>query len=155
MIRSETEYQEAVRRLSDEEERIVEHEARLRELGLGTEEVERALDPFRSFHLQLVEEVESYERLKRGDVGELRNLHGLGRSLVALRIALGLTQRELAARLDVHESQVSRDERNEYHGITVERASRILDALGVHLTSQFEGPVVPPAREAAQGGARG
>lgn len=155
MIRSETEYQEAAQRLSEEEKRIVEHEARLREMGLGTDEVKRALDPFRSFHLQLAEEVESYERLKRGDLGELRNLHGLGRSLVALRIALGLTQRELAARLGVHESQVSRDERNEYHGITVERASRILDAFGVQLTSQFEGPLVPPARAAVQGGARG
>ena len=63
--------------------------------------------------------------------------------LVALRIALRLTQRELAERLGVHESQVSRDERNEYHGITVERASRILDALAVQLTSRFEEPIVP------------
>lgn len=150
MIRSETEYQEAVRRLGEEQKRLVEHEARLREMGLGADEVKRALDPFRSFHLQLVEEVESYERLKRGDLGELRNLHGLGRTLVALRIALGLTQRELAARLGVHESQVSRDERNEYHGITVDRASRILDALGVHLTSQFEGPLVPFPKAVAE-----
>jgi transcriptional regulator with XRE-family HTH domain len=36
---------------------------------------------------------------------------------VALRIATGLTQRQLAETLGVHESQVSRDERNEYHGI--------------------------------------
>ena len=63
---------------------------------------------------------------------------------MALRIALGLTQRELAERLGVHESQVSRDERNEYHGITVERASRILDALGVELRSTFEQPILRP-----------
>jgi len=37
---------------------------------------------------------------------------------------------------------VSRDERNEYHGVTVDRASRILDALGVSLKSAFEGPVL-------------
>ena len=92
--------------------------------------------------MQLAEEVESYERLQRGDVGELTNLHGLGRMLVALRIALGFTQRELAERLGVHESQVSRDERNEYHGITVERVSRILDALGVQLASRFDEPVL-------------
>src|SRR4029079_10758009 len=42
----------------------------------------------------------------------------------------GLTQRELAERLGISESLVPRDERNEYHGITVERAQRILDALG-------------------------
>ncbi len=82
-------------------------------------------------------------------MGELTNLHGLGRMLVALRIALGFTQRELAERLGVHESQVSRDESNEYHGITVDRVSRILDVLGVQLTSRFDEPVVarsnPPA----------
>jgi DNA-directed RNA polymerase specialized sigma subunit len=146
MIRNEAEYQEAVRRLAEEEKRFAEHEARLKELGLAPDELKRALDPLRSFHLQLAEEVESYERLKRGDLGELTNLHGLGRTLVALRIALSLTQRELAERLGVHESQVSRDERNEYHGITVDRASRILDALGVHLTSQFEGRLLPLSR---------
>ena len=42
----------------------------------------------------------------------------------------------------MHESQVSRDERNEYHGIAVERVSKILDALGVSLKSQFEQPIV-------------
>jgi len=44
-----------------------------------------------------------------------------------------VTQRELAERLGVHESQVSRDERNEYHGITLERAARVVDALGVEI----------------------
>jgi len=143
MIRNEAEYQEAVRRLQEEKGRLADHEGRLKSTGLSQDELKRALDPLRSFHLQLAEEVESYERLKRGDIDELMNLHGLGRTIVALRIALGLTQRELAERLGVHESQVSRDERNEYHGITVDRASRILDALGVQLKSSFEQPLVP------------
>ena len=135
MIRNENEYQEAVRRIEEEKKRLVEHEARLESMGLSKEERKRALDPFRSFHLQLAEEVESYERLKRGDFDELVNFRGLGSLLIALRIARGLTQRELAERLGVHESQVSRDERNEYHGITVERASRVLEAMDVELRS--------------------
>ena len=57
---------------------------------------------------------------------------------MALRIAQGLSQRELAERLAVHESQVSRDERNEYHGITVDRVERILDALGVEVKSTVD-----------------
>ena len=65
--------------------------------------------------------------------------------LVALRIARGLTQRELSGRLGVHESQVSRDERNEYHGVTVDRASRVLDAMDVQLKSFFEQPILPNA----------
>ncbi|MFA6033489.1 MAG: helix-turn-helix transcriptional regulator [Myxococcota bacterium] len=154
MIRNETEYQEAVKRLQEEKERLSKHRAHLKEMGLAAAEIKRAIDPLRSFHEQLVEEVESYERLKRGDMAELMNLHGLGQALVALRIATGLTQRELAERLGVHESQVSRDERNEYHGITVERASRILDELGVHLKSEFEQPIIQlgkPLRVAAGG----
>lgn len=146
MIRNENEYQEAVRRLEAEGARLKEHADRLAKEGLAPDEVKRALDPMRSFHEQLVEEVESYERLKRGDLGEISNLHGLGRLLVGARIALGMSQRDLAELLQVHESQVSRDERNEYHGITVERASRILEALGVDLKSSVAGPVVPRNR---------
>ncbi len=154
MIRNEVEYQEVVRRLQEEKKRLTEHEVRLKVSGLDPEGVKRALDPFRSFHLQLEEEVESYERLKRGDLDELMNLHGLGRTLVALRIALGLTQRELAERLDVHESQISRDERNEYHGITVDRATRILDAFGVQLKSTFAQPLVPGSTPSTPAGVR-
>jgi DNA-binding XRE family transcriptional regulator len=87
----------------------------------------RVIDPIESFHLQLKEEVVSYERLKRGEFDELENLRGLGQMLISLRIAQGISQRDLAKRLGVHESQVSRDERNEYFGITLERAIRILD----------------------------
>ena len=38
----------------------------------------------------------------------------------------------------VHETQVSRDERNEYFNVTLERASRILDALNVELRTTVE-----------------
>jgi hypothetical protein len=71
MIRNETEYQEAVRRLGDEAKRLAAHEARLRGMNLDRDEVKRALDPLRSFHMQLVEEVESYERLSAARPGAL------------------------------------------------------------------------------------
>ncbi|MGB5811557.1 MAG: helix-turn-helix transcriptional regulator [Polyangiales bacterium] len=147
MIRNDKEYREAVERMQAEEERLDGYQARLQDENMDAEAIKRVLDPMRSFHAQLREEVESYERLKRGELDELRNLHGLGHALVALRISLGLTQRELAARLGVHETQVSRDERNEYHGITVDRATRVLDALGADLHSVFEQPVPGVAAE--------
>lgn len=142
MIRNETEYQEASARLTDERNRLAEHRARLQEAGLSEDEVKRAIDPMESFHLQLKEEVESYERLKRGEFDELENFRGFGTLLISLRIAKGISQRELARRLNVHESQVSRDERNEYFGITLERAMKILDALNVRLHTKVE--VEPP-----------
>jgi hypothetical protein len=138
MIRNDTEYKEAVKRVSEEKQRLEEQRARLKQMGLTEEEVKRAIDPIHSFHLQLEEEVASYERLRRGEFDELRNLSGLGTLLISLRIAMNMTQRDLAARLEVSESQVSRDERNEYHGITLERAVRVLDALGVELHSRVE-----------------
>jgi DNA-binding Xre family transcriptional regulator len=135
MIRNETEYQEAVQRLRDEADRLAAQHRELTKLKLAADEIDRALNPMRSFHEQLREEVSSYERLKRGEFDEIQNFEGLGCLLIALRIAQGVTQRELADRLGVHESQVSRDERNEYHGITLERANRILTALDVDLRS--------------------
>jgi ribosome-binding protein aMBF1 (putative translation factor) len=144
MIRNETEYKEAVARLAEERKRLSEHRARLKETGLTDEEIKRVIDPMESFHLQLKEEVESYERLKRGEFEEIENLRGLGHLLISLRIAQGISQRELAKRLDVHESQVSRDERNEYFSITLERTVKILEALNVRLTTTVE---VEPPRE--------
>ena len=146
MIRNETEYQEASARLADERKRLTEHRARLKETGLSDEEIKRVIDPMESFHLQLKEEVESYERLKRGEFEELENLRGLGHLLISIRIAQGISQRELAKRLNVHESQVSRDERNEYFGITLERAIKVLDALNVRLHTKVE---IEPQREMA------
>jgi ribosome-binding protein aMBF1 (putative translation factor) len=138
MIRNDNEYREAVARLTAEQQRLTEHRKRLRAAGLSAEEVRRVIDPMESFHLQLREEVVAYERLKRGEFDEMDNLRGLGQMLIALRIAQGVSQRELARRLEVSESLVSRDERNEYYGITLERAVRILDALNVRLRTTVE-----------------
>jgi len=138
MIRNETEYENTVKQLREQAERLRQQQGELAAMDLSKEEIRRAMDPVRSFHEQLREEVESYERLKRGEFDELKNFHGLGQLLVALRLAQGLSQRQLAERLSVHESQVSRDERNEYHGITVERAQRVLEALGAEVRVSVE-----------------
>jgi len=146
MIRNEAEYQEASQRLAQESLRLAEHRARLIDAGLGDEEVKRVVDPIESFHLQLQEEVEAYERLKRGEFAELDDLRAVGHLLITARIAQGISLRELARRLGVHESQVSRDERNEYFGITLERAAKILDALNVRLHTKI---AIDPLRPAS------
>jgi len=147
MIRNENEYKEAVNRIAEEEQRLNDHAMNLRDAGLDPVEVDRVMEPMRSFHEQLKEEVESYERLKRGEFDELLNLKGTGQLLVSLRIALGITQRELADRLGVNESQVSRDERNEYNGIRLDRATKILEVLGVEIRTRVD--VIPPSERAA------
>ncbi len=48
-------------------------------------------------------------------------------------------------RLGVRETQVSREERNDYFGITLERAAKILDALNVRLRTQVAIEPLPPS----------
>ena len=138
MIRSESEYQEALRRVAHDREIARQQQEALGAAGLSPEEIDHALQPLRSFQAQLQEEVAWYESVRRGTLPPIRRLTDLGRLLTALRIAQGLTQRQLAEQLNVAESVVSRDERNEYHGITIERAQRILDALGVSTVTQVD-----------------
>ena len=123
MIRTESEYREAVARLAEEQKRIESQKAELEKMGLAPPRSSARIDSILSFHLQLQEEVESYQRLKRGELGEVRNLQDLGQFLISARIARGLSQRQLAEKLGIHESQVSRDERNEYHGVTLDRGA--------------------------------
>ncbi|UYV12368.1 MAG: helix-turn-helix domain-containing protein [Phycisphaera sp.] len=144
MIRNESEYQKAVERAEAERQRFAEHEAAWREQGFTDEQIVKLREPLESFHLQLVEEIESYERLKQGQIDEFENLDGLRQVLIGLRIARGMSQRDLAKQLGVSETQVSRDERNEYHGVTVERAHRVLEALGVKLVTRVEVQPLPP-----------
>src|ERR1700753_3503995 len=86
MIRSKAEYQNASVRLKEEQKRLAKQRARLRATGLSKDESKRVVDPMESFHLQLKEEMENYERMKRGEFDELENLRSLGLLLIALRI---------------------------------------------------------------------
>lgn len=149
MIRTENEYKEAVKRLENDRTVIQKQERELLKLNLKPEEIKRAMEPTLSFHEQLKEEVEWYERVKRGDFGILSSLRQIGRLLIALRISRGLTQKELAKMLSIPEPQVSRDERNEYHGVSVERAARILEAFRAHTETRVEIDSPPSRRRLA------
>ena len=138
MIRTESEYRRSLARLEQDDTAIAAQKKHLRSLGFSSREAARALEPMLSFREQLREEVEAYENMKRGDLGTLRSLEGVGRWLIGVRIARGWTQKELAQKLGTTAAQVSRDERNDYHGITVERAQRILSALGVQFVAEIK-----------------
>lgn len=147
MIRTESEYLRAQKDLLRDAAVIDEQRRHFERLGLSGAELQRVMEPMESFHAQLQEEVEVYERIRRGELGDLHDLNSIGRWLIGIRIALGLSQRDLAERLGVSEAQVSRDERNEYHGIGVDRAQRILEAFGVHFRMELEEPLLDQERE--------
>lgn len=142
MIRSDSEYKQTVKRLEKEKAQLADYVEQLKAEGLPPDQVKRLMAPLKSASAELEELIAEYERIKRGDLGSFTNLHGLGRILIAVRIALGLSQRQFAQRLGIHPTQVCRDERNEYHGITIERAAAILDAFDLELDSFFKRPLI-------------
>lgn len=138
VIRTDKEFTAMKERLLQDEKLIKIQREELTKMGLTEEQIDRVIEPTVCFYEQLKEEVAYYERIKRGEFDALENFLGLGKILIGARIALGLSQCDLANRLGVSEAQVSKDERNEYHGITVEKAQRILDALGIKLISTVQ-----------------
>lgn len=139
MIRSEAEYQAARRQMDEDRAFTRRQQAELEAKGYTAEQVARGMEATLSFQAQLAEEVDWYEKARRREIAPLANFAQIGRLLIGLRLANGFSQRELADRLGVSEASVSRDERNEYHGITVERAQRVLEALGETTTTVVAG----------------
>lgn len=148
MIRTEAEYTRAKERLGNDRDYLEQLRTALGQANLSEDEIIRAMQPALSFHAQLVEEVEAYERMRRGQFDSLSNLSGIGRWLIGLRIYRGWTQKKLADLLQVSEAQVSKDERNEYHNVSTEKAQRILQALGANFSMRIE-DVTPDQREVA------
>ncbi len=135
MIRSEAEYQAALKRIDEDQAFARRQRAELEAKGYTAAQVDRGMEATLSFQAQLAEEVDWYEKARRREIAPLANFAQVGRLLIALRLANNFSQRGLADRLGVSEASVSRDERNEYHGITVERAQRVLEALGETTTT--------------------
>ncbi|WP_144508892.1 helix-turn-helix domain-containing protein [Bacillus mycoides] len=142
MIKSESAYQKAVERLKADKEFIVSEKKRFAELKLKEEQIEMAIQPLISFHDQLEEEIKYYERIKRGSFNPIYKFTDIGKSLIAYRIYLGMTQAKLAELLGTSESQVSRDERHEYYGATTEKVENVMKAMGMKATINIEITVV-------------
>jgi transcriptional regulator with XRE-family HTH domain len=119
---------------------------------MSPDEVEKVVGSMVSIHDDLCAEVGRYERFKRGDLSDCKILREVGPLLIAARLARGLTQRDLAEKLGVHESQVSRDEKNEYQGISLERAVQVLEVLSVDVEIR---PSLRPGSEVEWGGKYG
>lgn len=138
MIKNESAYQKAVEKLKQDQEFISSEKNRFEEMGLNSEQIKMAIQPLISFHEQLKAEVEYYERIKRGSFNPVYKFTDIGKTLIAYRIYLGMTQAELAKKLGVSESQVSRDERHEYYGATTEKIEDVMDAMGMRYTINIE-----------------
>ena len=133
MIRSESEYRDALSRSAKAADALAKFSRELGLKGLSPGEIENSVALMVSLQEDLQDEIRRYEEFREGDLSCLKSLREIGNLLIAARIARGLSQRDLSERLGIHESQVSRDEKNEYQGISCERASQILEVLSVEL----------------------
>jgi hypothetical protein len=135
MIRSKREYDASLIKLKQNDSAIDKQKAQLENMNLAKADVGLILSPMLNFRNQLSQEIDAYERIKAQDwdfILSFADFHNMGRFLIALRMAFGMTQKELADLLGVTEAQISKDERNEYHGVSFEKVGRIMEAFDVH-----------------------
>ncbi|HET7771524.1 MAG TPA: helix-turn-helix transcriptional regulator [Chloroflexota bacterium] len=99
----------------------------------------------------LREELAEYDALRAGKVRELKleSLTELPEALIRARIAAGVSQKELADRLNLKEQQIQRYEATRYAGVSLERFQEVADALGATI---HERVVLPTAAKAGAAG---
>jgi ribosome-binding protein aMBF1 (putative translation factor) len=142
MLRTEREYGETMQRLNGMNDVIRAQETALTALGLAPDDVDLAMAEVRAFRVQL-EEAAVYRRARERQFAPVHSLDKLGELLVALRIGSGLSQHDLATRLGVQDSQVSRDETSAYRNVRLDRAQTILDVLLGELGMELSVRVTP------------
>jgi len=138
MIRSDAEYRQAKRDLELALEMLQEERAYWLEEGMTENEAWAMLEPLRLRVAELQDKIELFERIRSGDLSMLTTHDDIGKALIAARLARGLTQREFAYLVGVHESQVSRDEKNEYHGVGAEKLRDLMGKLGLRFEGHFQ-----------------
>ena len=96
-------------------------------------------DALRSQLADLEAELQQYESLRSGKRRIIRtqSLEDFPRALIQARVALGLSQRDLAERLGLKEQQIQRYEATEYASASLRRIREVVNALGVDLAGEM------------------
>jgi ribosome-binding protein aMBF1 (putative translation factor) len=96
-------------------------------------------DALRSQLADLEAELQQYESLRSGKRRIIRaqSLDDFPNALIQARVALGLSQRDLAERLGLKEQQIQRYEATEYAAASLRRIREVVDAMGVDLTGKI------------------
>lgn len=103
------------------------------------------VDGLRSQLADLREELNEYESLRSGRrrVLQLNSFGDLPRALIQARIASGMSQEDLAKKLDVKPQQIQRYEATDYLGASLSRVSEVVQVLGLRVQED----VFLPGRE--------
>lgn len=129
-ILNEQQFKSTLNKANELEKAIKDSEKKLKLKKMSKKDIELINSPLKSFLYDLKYEIKEYKELKKGKIPkELLSLNNIGKLLIALRISKGLTQKELALKLGTKQSHVSRNEVNEYHGISLSNMKKVLKAL--------------------------
>jgi HTH-type transcriptional regulator / antitoxin HigA len=102
------------------------------------------LASLRESHAELCGEIAAYEALTKsptdmlGRVLRAKNLTELPKVLINARIAMHLTQGDLATLLGMKEQQIQRYEANLYHGASLARLNQVAEALNISFSLRAE-----------------
>lgn len=129
MIKTQTEFRAAIRDVEAMSQRIQLLTSSLQSRGLPHAEIMDLIQPQQTELSKLRQEIDWFLAAQEGEVSQQWSFADIGKMLIVLRIARGLTQKELAERLKVKPALISKDELREYQGLTVQRLGRILEAL--------------------------
>jgi HTH-type transcriptional regulator/antitoxin HigA len=83
-------------------------------------------------------EIAEYAELEKAEAIEVDSAEELPVALIRARIALGLTQKELAAKLSVPPQQVQRYESTRYEGVGFRRMLDVIRAMGLVVTAHVD-----------------
>ena len=106
-------------------------------------------EALKSQYDELLSEVRAYEALKAGEVNvlEVQSFNELPSALIQARIALGLSQKNLADKLAIKEQQIQRYEANNFANASLTRIKQIVDALGIRIKEELFLPQHPVSLE--------
>lgn len=141
-ILTDSEYELAKRSFSKLSSQLVKQSQKFKRDGVGRKERKRLMTPDMRKLKAARRDLALYEDLKDGKLPKNLEFIGLGRQLVYLRIANGLTQVELAAQLGEEARKVDSDERTEYQSASIAYVQRVISALSARarLTAKLPKP---------------
>jgi HTH-type transcriptional regulator / antitoxin HipB len=132
MIQNEHQYKITQNKLKDLEGALVElikikDSLRPRQFSSRQKGLQLTIDNLR-------QEIEEYNCLKTQKTSiKISSIQELPIALIKARIAIGMTQKELAEKIGVKEQQVQRDEANQYSSAGFNRIIEIAEVLGIKI----------------------
>lgn len=107
--------------------------------GVHPRLIQAERDALESQIADLERELDEYESLKASDLSmiTLDSFEGLAEGLIKARIASGLSQKDLADRLNIKEQQIQRYEADRYSSASLQRLQDVANAIGVRIRNDI------------------